>query len=91
MKEKLENARKARQTQSETPDVVVLTNVNSRGFVQPLRNVGKDSHGDKRQKNYETHVDGKRVRYFEDDQKYSLNEMVGKISLFCDICLLLII
>lgn len=85
LKDKLEKARNARQEQTESSGIVLLTNVNSRGFAQPVRSTSKDSTSDKRKKNYETHADGKRVRYFEDDEKYTLNEMVsGKILLIGD-------
>lgn len=77
LKGKLEKARKARESNDD--NVVLLTNVNARGFTQPVRNVPSESTSrgrDKRRKTYETHADGKRVRYFEDDEKYTLTEMV---------------
>lgn len=50
------------------------------GFARPIqpRNQSKqfaESH--RKKKPAETHVSGERVRYFADDDKYSLQEMVN--------------
>lgn len=59
--------------------MIVLTGTNARGYTQPVRG-RTNPEVVKKRKTYETHADGKRVRYFEDDEKYSLTEMVCKTS-----------
>jgi hypothetical protein len=63
-------------------EFVLLTRTSSKGFSYPV----KQAHGDKndgRKKKREkvlTHEDGKRVRYFDDDDKYSLKSMVCNVN-----------
>lgn len=82
MKSKLKEARlrkEASSTSSEIYDekgrkVVVLTETDSKGFTRPVKNNSQDNYS--RKKKTETHEGNKRVRYFADDDKYSLNDMV---------------
>lgn len=81
LKKKLEMARKSRDNTkltvpSPADKVILLTHTNARGVTQPIRGKVDRKEHDKKRK-YVTHVDGERVRYFEDDEKYSLAEMVG--------------
>lgn len=79
----MNNAREAREVakrKNADDNIVLLTGTNARGSIQPIR--GQTNSGVvKKQKTYQTYVNGERVRYFEDDEKYSLNEMVNSIRL----------
>lgn len=78
LKEKLENARKQRisvKSESTSEKTVILTTTNAAGVSQPFR--ASDKNPAKKQKKFVTHVDGERVRFFENDDKYSLSEMVS--------------
>lgn len=58
-------------------EFVLLTRTSSKGYSYPVKQVqGNDSKKKKREKVL-THEDGKRVRYFDDDDKYSLKSMVS--------------
>lgn len=67
--------------------VAILTRVDSRGSQYPLPapRYGEESlrgsKGKGKKTKAETHESGKRVRYFADDDKYSLNQMVLMIYL----------
>ncbi|XP_071441217.1 CWF19-like protein 2 [Hetaerina americana] len=71
----------------EAEELVVLTRTTSQGFARPVTSVREASEpvwGGKRRKKgakVETHTDGKRVRYFADDDKYSLKEMFEREKL----------
>lgn len=75
LKEKLEAARKAAKS-SVKEDNVLLTHTDSKGYSRPVkqqRDFDEPTH--KRAKKVQTHQDGERMRYFADDDKYSLKQM----------------
>ncbi|XP_075214569.1 CWF19-like protein 2 [Lycorma delicatula] len=72
LKSRLEQARAAA---AEAEQTVILTRTDSKGFTQPLTLSSKPEHGRGRKQKTVTHEGGKRVRYFADDDKYSLQEM----------------
>lgn len=75
LKEKLEKARKHLETEENCNDVLLThTDKQGRSFPVKLNQSDKDSHH-KRKMNVETHKDGERIRYFADDDKYSLKQM----------------
>lgn len=78
LNDKLTRAKKVREEAKidEKDKSVILTTTNARGFTQPVRGTS-EMHEKKKRKTYDTHIAGERVRYFEDDDKYSLNEMVS--------------
>lgn len=53
--------------------VVILMETDSRGFTRPVKSLETGHHSGKRKT--ETHEGQKRVRYFADDDKYSLKDM----------------
>ncbi|KAJ8936955.1 hypothetical protein NQ318_015573 [Aromia moschata] len=81
LKDKLENARNSRKNITSNnleEDVVLLTHTDSKGRTQPIQSgvdYGESSGCHKRKKNLETHRDGQRIRYFANDDKYSLKQM----------------
>ncbi|KAJ8984559.1 hypothetical protein NQ317_006846 [Molorchus minor] len=79
LKEKLEHARNSHKniSQDNLEEEILLTHMDSRGHSQPVKSseYGESSTHYKRKKNIETHRDGQRVRYFADDDKYSLKQM----------------
>ncbi len=84
LSEKLERARSFREEAKHATiedRTILLTRTNTRGITLPVRGETNYQKREKKFRNYETHVDGKRVRYFEDDDKYSLAQMVNVI--FC--------
>ena len=77
LRNKLEAARVARTLKPSAAveeEVVVLTRTDSKGVVRPLQQAGTSGGSHKKQK-VETHMDGLRVRYFADDDKYSLQDL----------------
>lgn len=85
LKKKLDAARAMRGTTKEdTPaaeeeETVILTRTDSRGFVHPLQQFGQHAEpvgGRRRKQKIETHAGGKRMRYYADDDKYSLRDLV---------------
>jgi len=85
LKKKLDAARAMRgTTRGDTPaaeeeQTVILTRTDSRGFVRPLQQFGQHAEpegGRRRKQKMETHAGGKRMRYFADDDKYSLRDLV---------------
>jgi len=88
LKKKLDAARAARAmrgtTEEDTPaaeeeETVILTRTDSRGFVRPVQQFGQHVEpvgGRRRKQKIETHDGGKRMRYFADDDKYSLRDLV---------------
>lgn len=78
LKEKLDKAR-ANQTNDDLNEAVLLTTTDSKGYTRPvnLNSERGESSGSARNKKrkIETHTAGERVRYFPDDDKYSLKQM----------------
>lgn len=69
----------------EEVETVILTRTDSRGFVHPLQRAGQHVEpvgGRRRKQKMETHSDGKRVRYYADDDKYSLKDLVIFLDYF---------
>ena len=72
---------------SSRENVAILTRMDARGGQHPLPapRYGEESlqgaKGKGKKIKAETHQKGERVRYFADDDKYSLNQMVGVISI----------
>lgn len=95
LKKKLDAARTALATKrremkstvaaAEEEETVILTRTDSRGFVRPIQQY--DQHvkpvgGRRRKQKVETHAEGKRVRYYADDDKYSLQDLVSFLDWF---------
>lgn len=87
MKRTLASARQQIERMKQQPDtskekVVILTRSDAKGGQHPLPTPQygeeslKGSRGKGKKSKVETHQSGQRVRYFADDDKYSLNEMV---------------
>lgn len=74
LRQKLENAR-TQQTVQSSKDDVLLTHTDAQGRSQPLKSNSHEYFNNKRRKNIETHEGGNRIRYFADDDKYSLQQM----------------
>lgn len=79
LKVKLEHAREMVGKKSQEQEEVILTKTDSKGYTQPLKSKldyeeASGSRKNKKQRT-ETHSDGQRVRYFPDDDKYSLKQM----------------
>lgn len=88
---KLEKAREQRKAEKnqqssskhggEKDEDVLLTLTNSKGATRPLQNRESDLWGGRagrkaKKQKVETHIDGERVRYFADDDKYDIKQMV---------------
>jgi hypothetical protein len=85
LRKKLDAARSARATKRgevkklvavEEEETVILTRTDSRGFARPIQHL-KPSDGRRRKQKMETHAEGKRLRYYADDDKYSLRDLVS--------------
>lgn len=68
-------------------DEVLLTTTNSKGVSRPVQKYAKESdlwggRAGRKTKKVETHVDGERLRFFADDDKYDLKRMVFFFSFF---------
>ncbi|VVC34516.1 Hypothetical protein CINCED_3A004607 [Cinara cedri] len=64
---------------NQTEEFVLLTRTSSKGYSYPVKQGHGDTNfGKKRREKVLTHEDGKRVRYFDDDDKYSLKSMFEK-------------
>jgi len=65
-------------------EFVLLTRTSSKGFSYPVKQVQSDKNDSRKKKREKvlTHEDGKRVRYFDDDDKYSLKSMVSVLIKF---------
>lgn len=81
LKDKLEKARKLhnelKPTQKDQEEVL-LTRTDSKGYSRPVKmqsDYGEASGSRRKKQRVETHSDGQRVRYFADDDKYSLKQM----------------
>lgn len=96
MKAKLDGAREAKanapKEDEEIEQVVILTHTDSKGFTRPVSLSGttEPTAGRRKAKKVETHAGGKRMRYFADDDKYSLQEMVTYYINNKQICKLLL-
>jgi hypothetical protein len=85
LKRKLDAARAMKGTKKkDTPaakeeETVILTRTDSRGFVRPLQKFGQHAEpvgGRRRKQKIETHAEGKRMRYYADDDRHSLQDLV---------------
>lgn len=88
LKQKLEDARKYRKenprpsTSTQKDSAVMLTVTDSKGNIRPLTKSKNDQQRN-RKKNIDTHSgSGDRVRYFNDDDNYSLKDMVNIFVLY---------
>lgn len=87
LKQKLDSARNYASLQQnvsnsktkQKEEFVLLTRTSSKGYSYPVKQVQSDKNDGKKKKREKvlTHEDGKRVRYFDDDDKYSLKSMVS--------------
>lgn len=81
LKEKLEQARKVHSNTKSThkeQEEILLTRTDSKGYSRPVKmqsDYGESSGTRHKKQKIETHSDGQRVRYFADDDKYSLKQM----------------
>lgn len=81
LKEKLEKAREMRNnapSSTAQDDEVVLTRTDSKGYSRPLKTqseYGEGSRNSRKKQKVETHAHGERIRYFPDDDKYTLKQM----------------
>ncbi|KAG5882533.1 CWF19-like protein 2-like protein [Gonioctena quinquepunctata] len=76
LKEKLDKARcLLKEPSVESSEEVILTHTDSQGRTQPLRLQTPEKTVKKHKKRVETHEGRQRVRYFPDDDKYSLKQM----------------
>ncbi|CAH1159337.1 unnamed protein product [Phaedon cochleariae] len=77
LKNKLENARSSLELEATNEEEVILTHTDSKGKSQPVRLQSdyNEPSVHKKKKKVETHKDGERIRYFADDDKYSLKQM----------------
>jgi len=85
LKQKLDSARnyaslhnKKSNKTKQKEEFVLLTRTSSKGYSYPVKQVQGDKNDGRKKKREKvlTHEDGKRVRYFDDDDKYSLKSMV---------------
>lgn len=67
----------------------MLTRTSSKGYSYPVNKAQNDQINGKKKKREKvlTHEDGKRVRYFDDDDKYSLKSMASVYNFFIYLCL----
>lgn len=88
LKVQLEEAREIRKNQPKISqdrkaaeeENVILTKINARGMARPLEprtSYEEPAGGRRKAKKVGTHESGKRVRYFADDDKFTLQEMVS--------------
>lgn len=77
------NKIKAAKVDNAEAEHIMLTKTNSQGVSKPLSRQTKESDlwggkaGRKKNKKAETHVGGERVRYFADDDRYDIKQMVS--------------
>lgn len=90
LKRKLDAARAMKGTKKkDTPaakeeETVILTRTDSRGFVRPLQKFGQHAEpvgGRRRKQKIETHAEGKRMRYYADDDRHSLQDLFEREKL----------
>lgn len=82
LKAKLERARETKSNRAgevvAREEVVILTHTDAKGFTRPVSlGAAEPSGGRRKAKKVETHSAGQRTRYFADDDKYNLQEMVS--------------
>ncbi len=83
----LRRAKAAKADASKSEEHVMLTKTNNRGITKPLSRQTNENDlwggraGRKKNKKVETHVGGERVRYFADDDKYDIKQMVSCTTL----------
>lgn len=78
LKEQLEKAREhSKQVDKSKTENVILSRTDSKGVTRPIqpRCQPESSTKSKKNKNVETHVSGERIRYYGDDDKYSLQQL----------------
>ncbi|CAH1101972.1 unnamed protein product [Psylliodes chrysocephalus] len=77
LKEKLETARNSVNSTSIDPEDYILTQTDAKGQSKPLKLQTEygDCSNSRKKKRLETHQGKERVRYFADDDKYSLKQM----------------
>lgn len=79
LKEQLEKAREcSNQADKSETENIILSRTDSKGVTRPIQprcQPKESSTKSKKNKNVETHVSGERVRYFGDDDKYSLHQL----------------
>lgn len=88
LKARLQHARESKQKtvvnssegQSDLSETVILMKTDSKGFIRPLKckDSPEPSGSGRQREKVETHSGGQRVRYFADDDKYSLQELFEK-------------
>uniref|UniRef100_A0A1B6EDH0 Cwf19-like C-terminal domain-containing protein n=1 Tax=Clastoptera arizonana TaxID=38151 RepID=A0A1B6EDH0_9HEMI len=89
LQKKLDSAQSSRLNRpkgqaKDDDETVILTKTNSMGFTRPLTIEGshlEPTRGRRKGQKMETHKDGKRMRYFADDDKYSLQDMFQREKL----------
>lgn len=90
LKQKLDLARTKSSLQNnvenktkQKEEFVLLTRTSSKGYSYPVKQSqnSKNDGQKKRREKILTHEDGKRVRYFDDDDKYSLKSMVSVLAI----------
>lgn len=82
------------QKKSEKEEAVLLSTTNSKGVSRPVAKFHDDSdlwggragRKAKKQKPVETHSGGERVRYFADDDRYDIKQMVSSLHFFKLFC-----
>lgn len=81
MKKRLEKARELRKhaADNKSDNVVLLTTTDNKGNMRYLsqKSETEDKSNSRKKKRVETHEQQQRVRYFADDDKYSLQDMVN--------------
>lgn len=75
LKQRLEAGRRAVAEERTLNEEVLLTEANRQGAAKPLELRSTNEGERRRKKAVETHVDNERVKYFADDDKYSLKQM----------------
>lgn len=76
LKIKLENAKNLLTADKLHNEEILLTHTDKQGRSIPMKACSSNtSSSHRRKKNIETHRDGNRIKYFADDDKYSLNQM----------------
>lgn len=79
LKKQLQQAREhSNQTEKSATENIILSRTDSKGVVRPLQPrclSQESSNKSKKKKNVDTHMSGERVRYFGDDDKYSLQQL----------------
>lgn len=73
LKRRLEESR---SSAADSVKTIILTHTDSKGFTQPLSLSSEPDYGIRRKEKIRTHEKGQRIRYFADDDKYTLKEMV---------------